>query len=252
MTNDQWLAQLLSGQDLAPGEVGGLQSLRDQIQKQLTEGSNGGPRFYYGGSYAKKTMIRASYDLDIVVYWPSSATYTIKDIYDHVGSVLKKHWSYVNSKTVAWTLPFQGGFHIDVVPGRAIDAQYREANLYKSDTGTTLKTSLKLHIDTVRNSNRTDVIRLMKLWRAKRSVPMPKSFLLELMTIKGSAGATGLERQMLAALAHIRDTIVGCSIKDPANSNNSLSDELSASDRKLIAAAARAAIEAKTWSDVFA
>ncbi len=50
--------------------------------------------------------------------------------------------------------------HIDVVPGRALDAQYYEANLHRTDTGTTLKTSLKKHIDTVRGSGRADAIRV--------------------------------------------------------------------------------------------
>ena len=58
----------------------------------------------------------------------------------------------VNSKTVCWEIPFQGGFHIDVVPGRALDASYKEANLHRTDTGTTLKTSIKTHIDPVRGS----------------------------------------------------------------------------------------------------
>ena len=71
-----------------------------------------------------------------VIYWPSTETYTIKGIYDAVGKVLKKNWNIVNSKTVSWELPFEGGFHIDVVPGRALDSSFKEvANLYGTDTG---------------------------------------------------------------------------------------------------------------------
>jgi hypothetical protein len=159
----------------------------------------------------------------------------------------------VNSKTVAWELPFQGGFHIDVVPGRALDAQYYEANLHRTDTRTTLKTSLKNHIDTVRNSGRTDAIRLMKLWRVRKSVPFKKSFLLELMTIDGCKGKStnDLEGQLLAALAYIRDNIRTCNVIDPANTNNSLSDDLDSSARASIQRAADAAIKATYWSEVF-
>jgi hypothetical protein len=82
----------------------------------------------------------------------------------------------VNSKTVCWEIPFQNGFHIDVVPGRAIDESFKEANLYRTDTRTTLKTSIKTHIDTVRSSGRRDAIRLLKLWRERRGVPSRNRF----------------------------------------------------------------------------
>ena len=233
-------------------ELNGLRTLREQIQQQLSV-LQGGPRFYYGGSFGKKTMIKARYDLDLVMYWPHTATYSISGIYTAVGDVLKKSWKYVNSKTCAWELPFQGGFHIDIVPGRALDAQYYEANLHRTDTGTTLKTSLKKHIDIVRNSGRTDAIRLIKLWRVKKNVPFKKSFLLELMTIDGCKGKSvnDLEAQVLAALKYIRDTIRTCSVSDPANSNNSISDDLDTSGRLSIQQAADAALKASFWSQVF-
>lgn len=250
--NDQYLRGLLTQQDLSSAEIIALQNLRNQIQGQLSV-LQGGPRFYYAGSYGKKTMIRARYDLDIVMYWPSTSTYTIKGIYDAVGQELRKHWNAVNSKTVSWEVPFQGDFHVDVVPGRALDAQYREANLYRTDTGTTLKTSLKTHIDTVRNSGRIDAIRLMKLWRERRSVPFKKSFLLEMMTIAGANGQrfNDLPSQLQATFVYIRDNILTCNFADPANTNNSLSDDLTHAQRQGIRAAADSAARATSWASVF-
>jgi len=159
----------------------------------------------------------------------------------------------VNSKTVCWELPFNGGFHIDVVPGRALDAKYFEANLHRTDTGKTLKTSLKTHIDKVRGSGRLDVVRLMKLWKERRGVPFKKSFLLEVITIDGCRGksTTDYGAQIMATLQHIRDTIETCSIKDPANTNNSLSDDLDNLARLRIKTAAQAALDAKSWHEVF-
>jgi hypothetical protein len=197
-------------------------------------------------------MIKARYDLDLVMYWPHTATYSIKGIYDAVGGILKKHWKIVNTKTVGWELPFQGGFHIDVVPGRALDSQYYEANLHRTDKGTTLKTSLKKHIDTVRNSGRADVIRLMKLWKVRKTVPFKKSFLLELMTIDGckQKQSDDLEGQMISALRYVRDNIKSCSVLDPANSNNSLSDDLDANARATIYQRADEAVKATYWREV--
>jgi tRNA nucleotidyltransferase (CCA-adding enzyme) len=125
MTANEYLAALLVQQDLSDAEVKALQSLRDQIQGQLSI-LQGNPRFYYAGSYGKQTMIRQRYDLDIVIYWPHAVTYPIKGIYDAVGQELQKHWKVVRSKTVSWELPFEGSFHVDVVPGRALDGSFRE------------------------------------------------------------------------------------------------------------------------------
>src|ERR1700730_11291989 len=249
---NQYLSSVLTGQNLTNAELEGLRSLRATIEQQLSV-LQGSPRFYYGGSFCKRTMIKARYDLDLVMYWPHTATYSIQDIYNAVGQTLRKHWKFVNSKTVAWELPFDGGFHIDVVPGRALDAQYYEANLHRTDKGTTLKTSLKKHIDTVRNSGRSDAIRLMKLWRTRKNVPFKKSFLLEVMTIEGCKGkpVTDLGGQVLGALTYIRDNIESCSVGDPANSNNSLSDDLDSNARLAIRQAADAAIAATSWSQLF-
>jgi hypothetical protein len=246
-----YFSNLLETQSLTAYEVKALQDWREKIEYQLS-GLSGNPRFYYAGSYGKRTIIRQRYDLDIVVYWPQDCGYNIVDIYNAVGTVLERHGHHPNSKTVCWELPFQGGFHIDVVPGRALDAKYYEANLHRTDTGTTLKTSLKKHIDTVRRSGRTDAIRLMKLWKERRGVPFKKSFLLEMMVIEGCKGAstTDMAGQLSAALRHIRDTIETCNIKDPANSNNLLSDDLDRNSRAQIKFAADTALKAKLWSDV--
>jgi hypothetical protein len=242
---------ILTEQNLTNAALDGLRSLRETIEGQLSV-LDGSPRFYYGGSFGKRTMIKARYDLDLVMYWPHTATYSIKGIYDAVGEILKKHWTVVKTKTVAWELAFDGGFHIDVVPGRALDAQYYEANLYRTDTGTTLKTSLKEHIDTVRSSGRADAVRLMKLWAVRKNVPFRKSFLLELMTIDGCKGkqSDDLDGQMIAALVYVRDNIKTCHMSDPANSNNSLSDDLDASARATIYQRADEAVKAAYWSHV--
>ena len=252
MTNHEYLKQILAGQDLTAAQIATLQLCRKAIEVQVSQ-LNGAPRFYYAGSYGKQTMIADNFDLDIVAYWPVSCTYTLKDIFEAVGPLLQSKWKSAKPKTVAWTISFQGGFHIDVVPGRALDQAYKEANLYRSDKDSTMKTSIKVHIDTVRSSGRQEAIRLMKLWRTRNAVPWQKSLPLELMTIEALRGTStiDLEQQLLKVFAHVRDTIERVRIVDPANSNNVVSDELSDGDRQAIKAGAQAAIDARLWSEVF-
>lgn len=252
MTVQEYLQGLLKQQNLTEQELNVLRNLRDSVQTLLSQ-LEGNPRFYYAGSYGKKTIIRERYDLDVVIYWPRTTNYTIEGIYNGVGTQLKKEWKFVNPKTVSWEIPFKEGFHVDVVPGRALADDYKEANLYRTDTGTTLKTSIKTHIDTVRDSGRRDAIRLLKLWRERKKVPFKKSFLLEIMTIEGCKGSpyTDLSSQVLSALCYIRDNIESAQVKDPANGNNSLSDDISAQDKRLIKSAAQTAVNARQWSEVF-
>lgn len=253
MTAQEYLQSLLNSQDLSQTELSGLRTLREKIEQQLRTGLQKVERVYYAGSFGKKTMIREQYDLDIVVYWASNCGFTLEAIYNGVGKMLAKHWKVVNPKTVAWELPFEGGFHIDVVPGRAIDASFKYANLYRRDTKSSLQTSIKVHLDTVRNSGRCDAIRLMKLWRKRKLVPIAKSLALELLTINGCGGkpSTDLAKQVWGTFEYLRDNILTVRLVDPANTNNIISDQISSSEKQAIKQAAQIALASKTWVEIF-
>lgn len=252
MSAQQYLQSLLDQQNLSEAELSALRNLRGEVEAQVRT-LEGVQRVLYGGSYGKDTMIREWYDLDIVVYWASDCGYTLEGIFTAVGKVLSKTWQFVNPKTVAWEIPFQGGFHVDVVPGRALDASFKYANLYRTDTRTSLQTSIRVHIDTVSNSGRRDTIRLMKLWRKRKSVPFKKTLAMELATIEGCKGCrTGdLGDQVWSALKYLRDSFLEARIVDPANSNNVISDDISQADKQTIQRIAAATLQAKTWQEVF-
>jgi tRNA nucleotidyltransferase (CCA-adding enzyme) len=71
LINESYLREILDGQDLTENQKRNLRELRDKVEGQLRNGIKGTPKAYYGGSYAKNTMIKASYDLDLVLYWPN-------------------------------------------------------------------------------------------------------------------------------------------------------------------------------------
>lgn len=253
MSNQQYLQGLLDQQRLTQQQLNTLRSTRSTIEQHLRAKLRGSPVFYYGGSFGKNTMIRDKFDLDIVAYWPHDCGSTLADIYAAVGNVLKEQWNSAVPKTVAWQIRFQGGFHIDVVPGRAIDGSFRHANLYRRDKGSSMQTSIKIHIDTVSKSGRRDAIRLMKLWRVRNQVDWPVSLALELAAIEGAKGKSQseLEPQLVGVFRFLVDRIDQLRLLDPANSNNAITEELSAVHRSRIKAAAQAALDARTWSQVF-
>jgi hypothetical protein len=154
---------------------------RERIQNELTNNWKiASLRFYYGGSFIKRTMISEADDLDIIVYFPSTDRFTVRQLYEAVEGRLQRNGFSTRRHNVAIRLPYEH-FHIDVVPGRAKDSTYRYATLYASEKDTTKQTSLKINIDLVRNGQAQDVIKILKLWRHRHGVPI-RSLAIELAT----------------------------------------------------------------------
>ena len=251
MTNEDYLRELLHGQDLNENQKRNLRNYRDIIEEQIRNGIKGIPKVYYGGSYAKNTLIQASYDLDIVFYWPSDFPYSLESLYRAAESTLDREWQIVIKKKVGLEIPFQGDFHIDVIPGKFSSKDENYAYLYNSKTSSRFQTSIYVQVDYVKNNKRQDVIRLMKLWKKRKDVPI-KTFILEICVIEGCKGydRSKLEPQLLAAFKYIRDNIQNTKILDPANSNNIISNDLSREKKNRIRNLAIQAINAQYWDQV--
>ncbi len=142
MTAHEYLVNILNNQKMQQVELNTLQHLRSQIEASLRLDHGTAPRFYYGGSYGKNTLIRAAYDLDIVMYFPSTDYRSLGDLFRAVHQSLIKANYTVTAKNVALRLPYDGGFHIDVVPGKAQDTTFQYATLYKSEENSTRQTSV--------------------------------------------------------------------------------------------------------------
>ena len=252
MTNEDDLRGILNDQGLTVNQMDNLRMQRDRIERQLRTGIRGTPKAYYGGSYAKNTMIRASYDLDIVLYWPSDSPFSLENLYRTAKGVLDSNWRTVVEKKVGLELPFEGDFHIDVIPGKFSSKDENYAYLYNSKTGGRFQTSIYVQVDYVKESRRQDVIKLMKLWKKRKNVPI-KTFILEICVIEGCKGydRSKLEPQLLAAFRYLRDNIQNTRMLDPANSNNIISNDLSRETKNRIRNLAVQEIDAQYWNQVF-
>lgn len=247
-----YLDDVIRAQTLSQNEIDVLRNCRDRIETDLRGNWNtGDPRFYYGGSFAKNTMIKAAYDLDIVVYFPSSANYSLKSIYEGVEQRLQQKGYKTKRTNVAVRLPYDNGFNIDVVPGRAIDTTYIDANLYSTEKDSQKKTSIKKHIDLVRkNGGYQEVIKLLKLWRQRNGLSIG-SFPLELATSNALAGNRGdLENRFWTALQYLKDNFTTARLVDPANSANVVSDDLSYSTKQAVTYAAQVSCSKQSWNQI--
>src|SRR5439155_1487929 len=119
-----------------------------------------------------------------------------------------------------------------------------------------LKTNLDVHIAHVRDSDVTDAIRLLKLWRVRNGLRI-KHFALELLAVKllKEKKSATLVTQLKHVWEEFRDHWASLSIEDPANpTGNDLSPLLDTSVRNELATVARATvdvIEKSGWQEVF-
>jgi hypothetical protein len=248
MTGHEYLLKVIEKQKMPDRDLETLRKLRQEIEGVLKrEYSRNNPRFYYGGSYGKKTMIRESYDLDIVIYFPFQPNYTLQTIYESVHQTLLKSGYRVNPKTVSLQLLYENGFHIDVVPGRAQDTTYQYATLYKNRKSSTMQTSLKVHIDSVRPYR--DIIKLMKLWRIRRSLEW-KTFAIEQTVIRALRykPTDDYTRCLFSIFQFIQDNFSQIRLVDPANDSNII--EMSEATRNAVKQAAINSLKAQYWNDV--
>lgn len=266
MKPNEYLAKVLSAQTLASNspELKDLQQRRAEVEAHLREHfEDSSPTIRYGGSKAKGTMIKESYDLDIICYFRHDDTVageTLEDIYHNVREALEEKYR-VESKSSALRLKDASNshgadFHIDVVPGRFTDEEEADAYLYiSSGEKQRLKTNLDVHIAHVKDSGFTDAIRLMKLWKVRHRLSV-RNFILELAVIELLRGkkSASLATQLEHIWTELRENIEDLTVEDPANPNgNDLSQLFDAAKHELSTAAGRALdlIESSGWEAVY-
>ena len=268
MTTNDYLDSILANQTLQDGsdELKALQERRAEVEKLLRDYFNEStPTIRYGGSKAKGTMIRESYDLDIICYFPHDETVageTLEEIYNNVHKALSSKY-LVEPKPSALRIkdanPKNRGFdfHIDVVPGRFTDETKSDTFLYQANgEKSRLKTNLEMHINHVKESGVADAVRLFKLWKVRNALSI-KNFVLELAVIKllkGKADAP-LATQLELVWTVFRDQIDNLSVEDPANpTGNDLSELFSTSTKSQLGAVARRTLDTISksgWGTVF-
>jgi hypothetical protein len=262
MTPEEYLQKIIQAQTLGDDsqELKLLRERRDEVEEHLREEFGSSPTIRYGGSHAKGTLIKDSYDLDIICYFPrddDEPGESLELIYNTVRDALNKH-CFVEQKTSA--LRIKGAdrvdFHVDVVPGRYVDADSTDVFLYQSRADKCrLKTNIDVHIAHVRESGVKDAIKLMKLWRTRHGVSL-KTFVLELAVIDVLGGSDApLDEQLRTVLEKLRDEPENINVKDPANpTGNDLSELWNDNVRGAVSAIARATlvlVDTSGWEAVF-
>lgn len=266
MTNNEYLNEILESQTLDDDgdELKLLRRRRNDVDKLLRKKYGSSPSIRYGGSKAKGTMIKDSYDLDVICYFDNDDTTageTLQEIYEAVAETCEDDY-YVERKPSAVRLKCKDSddiedYHIDVVPGRFVDDNRDDVFLYRhSAEKGRQKTNLDVHIDHVKDSGVVNSIRLTKFWRVRNEMSV-RNFILELLTIEllKDKKNKSLADQLTHVWTELRDNIDDITIEDPANpTGNDLSELFNSTIKFELSEAAKTAlenVEKDDWKAIF-
>jgi Second Messenger Oligonucleotide or Dinucleotide Synthetase domain len=251
MSADQYLQQILAREAVNTSSTSPVLGVQTVLRPILTEWASSQLRAINpSGSFAKGTANRSGTDIDLFISLKSDTTQTLKEIYTMLFNRMKEKGYSPKQQNVSINVRVNG-YDVDLVPAKhqgGGNSEYHSVYRRRADTWT--QTNVNQHISTVRNGGRISETRLLKLWRDQKGLDFP-SFYLELTVIDALTGARGTHSQNVwKALEYLRDRFLNSRVVDPANTNNIISDDMTAADKTKVVNAASLALRATDWSQI--
>ena len=188
----------------------------------------------------REPRTRVATDIDLSYLLSNGTPETLKEIYEQPVP-LKMAGSGHNPKRQNVSINVRvNGYDVDLVPAKRHNSYSQDHSLYRRKADTWTKTNITRHISYVSGSGRTQEARIIKLWRNQKALDFP-SFYLEVTVINALAYARGsLSDNVWKVFQYLRDDFANARVLDPANTNNVISDDLTATERARVKAAASA------------
>ena len=201
------------------------------------------------GSFAKNTQTSLTTDFDLFVSLNSTTQQTPKEIFQLLLSKLQKHYE-AKAQNVSIRLQ-TNGHDVDIVPAKNQPGNTNDHWLYSNKKEGIIQTNIHKHINHVRDSNKTDEIKITKIWAKLHKLEFP-SFYIELAVIESlKYKETGkYDPNFQRILEFLAEEFTDKRFVDPANTNNIISELLTQEEKKLIAQKAKEGFNAKTWGGV--
>jgi Nucleotidyltransferase domain len=250
MTADQYLQNILVREAVNTSASSPVLSVLTVLRPIVSEWAGQQLRSISpSGSFAKGTANKSGTDIDLFISLKSDTSDTLKEIYTKLTGRMREKGYSPRQQNVSINITVNG-YSVDLVPAKHQGGNSEDHSLYRRRADTWTQTNVGKHISTVISGGRISETRILKLWRNQKGLDFP-SFYLELATINALSGARGtLSQNVWTAFKYFRDTFSNARIVDPANTNNIISDDLSAADKAKIATAASNALAASTWEQI--
>jgi predicted nucleotidyltransferase len=246
---DQYLLQILRREAVPTGPTSAAMKALVALYPLIRQWANihlAG--MFPSGSYAKGTAVRSGTDIDLFISLKHTTPVTLEDIYWSLFNFLKERGLNPKAQNVSINIRVDG-VDIDLVPGRLHNGIGGYHSLYKRKAKGWQQTHVQRHVTHVKGFNRLPETRLMKVWRNQWNLDFP-SFYLEMVVIEAMKGAPAmnLSKRLVRVLEYLRDKFPAVRFVDPANTNNVISDDLTATEKQTIKTAADRALRGN-WAE---
>jgi hypothetical protein len=250
ITTDQYAASIVEKYRVIPDTNSTSHRAADEVLPLLKQwGKQHLLGLTLSGAYVKNTAITLSSHVDILIALSPVPGMEMKNIFWSLFEYLTDRDLRPRTHDVSIRL-LNKGFSVDLIPAYR-DRETSGTALFHKRTGNAIHTDVARHIHLIANSGRQQEICALKIWRERMSLDFP-SLYLELVVLRalGSERFGQLADNILAVLRYLSTRFEQAVIPDPANSDNILSSDLSADDKKGIAKAARDALYDENWKKI--
>lgn len=251
MVPDVYVRSILAKYDLPSGESSPAELAAADMRQPITEWAG---RFLldtsFCGSYAKGTRVRGATDIDILVSLGPRTPLDADKLYDRFFDFLKGRGFKPMRLNVSIGLQHRG-LEIHLIPARQEWGGSNDHRIFETAHMRVTRTNFDTHIRVVKESDVIEEIRLAKIWRNLRNLRLP-SLCLELAVIDALRHsqhhhpATNME----TVFRYFKDTLPNAPIRDPANFENRVSDDLLKHEKIAISGAASDSLKQGNWGKV--
>ncbi len=249
LTVDQYAASVVGKYQISPGVGSPSHRAADAVIPMLK--GWGGPRLLgitLSGAYAKGTAVSLSSHVDILLSLQLDAGMEVRNVFWQLFEFLSDYDLQPHTRNVSMQVKGKG-LRVDLLP--AWRTSGGDQILYHKEPGRPFRTNVAQHIHLITNSGRSQEICALKIWRERHGLDFP-SFYLELVTLVALEGERfgQLADNVFTVLRYLSSRFAKAVIRDTANPDNVVSDDLTAAQKKTIAQAARKALEDDEWEKI--
>lgn len=252
MGADDYLQVILQREAVDTGPFSPVRSVQAQLEPIIREwAATAFVSVSPSGSFVKGTANHSGTDIDLFISLSEHTTNSLKEIYNGLFDRMTSKGYTPRRQNVSINIRVNGSYDVDLVPAKRQGSYGEDHSLYRRKADTWTKTNVTKHINHVKQGGRIGETRILKLWRNQKRLDFP-SFYLELTVIDALSGQRfgNLSNNVLKGFEYLRDTFSNARVIDPANTNNVISDDLTAAERAKVKSAAVAAVNASNWNEI--
>ncbi len=251
MIPDEYVRSILSRYDLPRGEGSPAEIAAAELTTPITEWAG---RFLLGinfvGSYAKGTRVKGGTDIDILVSLGPRTPLDADKLYGRFFDYLKGKGYRPSRLNVSIGLQYHG-LDIHLIPARQEWGGSNDHRIFETEHQRVTRTNFDTHLTVIRESGLIEEIRLVKVWRTLRGLRLP-SFCLELAVLDALRHSPRHQpaANMGIVFRYLKETLPNAPIRDPANFDNRVSDDMLKHEKIAISEAAGESLRQESWGKV--